>query len=60
MCEAYGSGRETSGHIFRSVRLLVMCGYEDVLFLKPKESGMMSLSTWSGILCLSNMLVMKF
>lgn len=53
-------GEKLVGIFFVSVRLLVTCGYEDVLFLKPKESGMMSLLTWSGILCLSNMLVMKF
>ena len=53
-------GEKLVGIFFGSGRLLVTCGYEHVLFLKPKESGMMSLSTWSGILCLSNMLVMKF
>ena len=53
-------GEKLVGIFFWSVRLLVTCGYEHVLFLKPKEFGMMSLSTWSGISCLSNMLVMKF
>ena len=53
-------GEKLVGIFFGSVRLLGTCGYEHVLFLKPKEFGMMSLSTWFGISCLSNMLVMKF
>ena len=59
-CEACGLGKETSGHIFGSVRQLMKYGSSLALSSNHKESGIMNLLIWYGISFLSNMWGMTF